>query len=227
MALKELSRFIVKLSWRDKILLLLLSAGAVAETVIDELYVPRPSLSSPRYFDGYAFKQSPYFRREMTQLRVELARLLSKKWIEYKGEWGERRYYLTAEGLNHLFSGFPILKHRQKPWDGKWRLVIYDIKESDKALRERLRTELKHLGFIFVQKSAWLTPYSVEEDLKKFLKAQGLWGKILVFKAQLPLSESRKLIKLFHHGPAISSSAKDAPALSNSLRSLFSYQSLR
>ena len=87
--------------------------------------------------------------------------------------------------------------------------------------------ELKRLGFIFVQKSAWLTPYSVEEDLKKFLKTQGLWGKILVFKAQLPLSESHRLIKLFHQGPAISPSAKDDQPLVRSLRPLFSYQSLK
>lgn len=223
-AVKEVSEFLLKLSWRDKVLLSLLAAGAVAETFPCDLNIPRPTLSSAwRLGYGCSFEESPYFRREPKRWREELSRLLKKKWVEYKGERGNRCYLLTEEGLNQLFAGFPLLKHRQKPWDGNWRLVVYDIKESEKQMRERLRTELKRLGFVFIQKSVWLTPFSVEEDLKKFLRAQGLWGRILVFKAQLPPNESRRLIKLYGEGPSLSPADKKDAAFLKPLRNLFSY----
>ena len=111
-SLKDATEFILNLSFRDKILLSLLAAGAMTEAVFDELYTPRSSLSSAGRFDGHSFKNSPYYRQQATQLRQELAHLLEKKWISFKGERGNRRFYLEEDGLDHLFSDFPVLKCR-------------------------------------------------------------------------------------------------------------------
>lgn len=51
-------------------------------------------------------------------------------------------------------------------WDKKWRIVIFDIPERFKKAREALREKLKDLGFIELQKSAWVFPYPCDEEIK-------------------------------------------------------------
>lgn len=48
-------------------------------------------------------------------------------------------------------------------WDGKWRVLIFDIKEGRKNIRAKLRTLLVGAGFIRLQDSVWVYPYSCDE----------------------------------------------------------------
>ncbi len=53
----------------------------------------------------------------------------------------------------------------KEAWDGLWRLLIFDIPEERKAIRELLRQELKRRGFYMMQLSVWVTPFEVDRDL--------------------------------------------------------------
>lgn len=44
-------------------------------------------------------------------------------------------------------------------WDGKWRLVFFDIPHSERLTRDAVRRKLKELGFLQIQKSVYLHPY--------------------------------------------------------------------
>ena len=67
-----------------------------------------------------------------------------------------------------------VLKYRlselvlQKPteWDGKWRLVIFDVDETIRNKRDELRRWLIKLGLKLMQKSVWIYPYPLEEQIK-------------------------------------------------------------
>lgn len=48
---------------------------------------------------------------------------------------------------------------RPKRWDGKWRLVIFDVPEKRRRDRDLLRRTLRQLGFYRLQQSVWLYPY--------------------------------------------------------------------
>ena len=52
-----------------------------------------------------------------------------------------------------------------KDWDGKWRVVIYDIPEKKKSARETLRHKLKELGFHEWQKSVFIHPYPCRDQI--------------------------------------------------------------
>ncbi|MEK7566681.1 MAG: hypothetical protein AAB527_00910 [Patescibacteria group bacterium] len=54
---------------------------------------------------------------------------------------------------------------KPKKWDGKWRVVIFDVPEKFKMAREALRQKLKALGFIELQKSAFVFPYECEDEI--------------------------------------------------------------
>ena len=55
---------------------------------------------------------------------------------------------------------------RPKKWDGKWRLVIFDIAEIKKSFREAFRGKLIDIGFKSLQKSIWLHPFDCEAEIE-------------------------------------------------------------
>lgn len=78
---------------------------------------------------------------------------------------------LTGEGEREL-EKYTAESETLKPkkWDGKWRLVIFDIKETKKGKRDRIRRNLVRFGFEKLQNSIWVYPYECE-DLITLLKA--------------------------------------------------------
>jgi len=50
-------------------------------------------------------------------------------------------------------------------WDYKWRVVLFDVPEKKKKLREALREHLKQLGFIKLQKSVFVHPYECQSEI--------------------------------------------------------------
>ena len=74
---------------------------------------------------------------------------------------------LTKLGQHHALKYNPEKIKISIPtkWDGKWRVVIFDIPEKKKKARDALRWELKKIGFIELQKSAWIFPYECENAI--------------------------------------------------------------
>lgn len=189
-------KLLAELRTSEKILLGLFMAGAVVTDLLDDILSDRSSVYG--LARGLSYENLNYFReRRKKKLYAAFSRLLAKKLVEVERRAQERSFRLTEHGLEVLFSRFPKLKYGQRSWDGFWRLVVYDIAESEKLLRNRLRKELRHFGFKFVQKSVWLCPFAVEEELEKILKKEKLWGKLLIFKARLSGEETDRLVGRF------------------------------
>ena len=94
-----------------------------------------------------------------------------------------------------IFSSLGIEK--PKTWDGKWRVVIFDIPENFSSARNALRLKLKSLGFYQLQKSVFVFPYPVEDEI---LFVSALFGveqyvDILVADSVLYDKELRKVFK--------------------------------
>ncbi len=53
-----------------------------------------------------------------------------------------------------------------KRWDNKWRLIIFDIPEQLKKVREAMRFHLRRLGFYQLQKSAFVHPYECGDEIE-------------------------------------------------------------
>lgn len=69
---------------------------------------------------------------------------------------------------------------KPKRWDKKWRVLIFDIREERKALRDKIRRTLATIGFERLQDSVWVYPYDCE-DLITLLKADFKVGKDLLY----------------------------------------------
>lgn len=68
-----------------------------------------------------------------------------------------------------------ILMHTiAKERDGVWKMVIFDIPEKQRQIRNVLRAKLVSLGFQKWQNSIWISPYKmaaeIEEELNELAK---------------------------------------------------------
>lgn len=92
-------------------------------------------------------------------LRLQLARLERQKLIERRAAPRAGRFFrLTAAGLLHVQAGRNPEALWGRPWDGNWRMVLFDFPNTQHAARNRFRAQLRKRGFGYLQKSAWITP---------------------------------------------------------------------
>ncbi len=89
---------------------------------------------------------------------------------------------LTEKGRRLAEALEVIERARSKPlrWDGKWRIVIFDIWERRRSVRDRLRIILEKNGFKKIQNSVWVYPYNCEE-LFAFVRANLSLGKGILY----------------------------------------------
>lgn len=102
-------------------------------------------------------------------LARSLSGLNKNKIIILKEVEGKFTVKLTEKGKRVvkeiLFDSMKIEK--QKIWDRKWRIVIFDIPENKRrSMRDAMRQKLQKIGFFQLQKSVWACPYPCEKEVQ-------------------------------------------------------------
>lgn len=78
----------------------------------------------------------------------------------------DRFYRLSAYGRLHALGGRDPKERWARPWDGQWRMVLFDVPTGQNAHRERLRRYLRDKGFGYLQNSVWITPDPLTKERK-------------------------------------------------------------
>ncbi len=102
------------------------------------------------------------------QIKSSIMNLKKQNLIEYISDKnGQTTVKITTKGESRLraFSIDLIEIKVPKRWDGKWRLVMFDIPIRYNKARHALREKLKDLDFYQFQKSAWICPYHCEDEI--------------------------------------------------------------
>lgn len=115
------------------------------------------------YKNMYGFLPEAYKRRNVYSMLRGLKQAGDVKSIN-RGE-----VQVTKKGKEYLVNSFPALKYMNKPWDGKWRIVGFDVEEKRRGLRDALRIKLYEHGFRLLQKSVYISPLPLEEEIEKIL----------------------------------------------------------
>ncbi|MBI2196819.1 hypothetical protein HYU45_04405 [Candidatus Daviesbacteria bacterium] len=68
-------------------------------------------------------------------------------------------------------------------WDGRWRIVIFDVPEKRRSARDLLRHNLKTWGFTPWQQSVWVTKKNCTAPLRKYIKNVGIEDWVLVIES--------------------------------------------
>jgi hypothetical protein len=89
---------------------------------------------------------------------------------------GEKRF----EKLKNLYR-FPR-KDYKKEKDNGINIIVYDIPEKKRGVRDWLRDSLVALGFVILQKSVWLGKSKLPEEFLKSLADLGIIDYVHVFR---------------------------------------------
>ncbi|TSC94399.1 MAG: PaaX family transcrtiptional regulator [Parcubacteria group bacterium Licking1014_1] len=106
------------------------------------------------------------------QIRDGIRDLNKLKFVQKKEKYdGSVIVSLTNKGrLRALNISFRNFNNRKEKWDGKWRMVAFDIPDECKRGRNALRYRLKIAGFYELQESLFLYPYDCEKEVKDFIE---------------------------------------------------------
>lgn len=106
------------------------------------------------------------------QANTALRRLATQGLVTFEERGGKRYARATEAGKRMLELESLREESTQKPkrWDGRWRVVLFDIPERRRGIRNRLRLFMQEYGFVRLQDSVWIYPYDCE-DLIALAKA--------------------------------------------------------
>lgn len=117
--------------------------------------------------DIYTLITNPFawgkdFPQQKNTFYKTVYRLKDEGYLEEVEENGKKRYLTTLKGKAKISR---FLK-KDKDWDRKWRIVIFDIPEEKKIMRNFFRRKLKGLGFRFLQESVWVSPHNSASQIE-------------------------------------------------------------
>ena len=109
---------------------------------------------------GKAKRKRLYARISQARTRLE-----DKGLIRISGSGRETRIQLTDRGTEAVSA--ILANHYQIPepalWDGQWRIVVFDVREKRRRIRNMLRRMLTAAEFYRLQDSFWIRPYPCDE----------------------------------------------------------------
>ncbi len=117
-----------------------------------------------------------------TSLAQALKRLREKGFIEKIADKDESKiiFKLTEIGREFLLLS---KSDDEVEWDGKWRIVVFDIPESRRLVRDILRSRLKMWDFKPWQKSVWASKKNITEKLRRLIKELDVEDWVLVIES--------------------------------------------
>ena len=134
------------------------------------------------------------------ELLLHLLRLIDRR-IPVPGEHSRKLYYLRRngyitrepEGYTLSLKGVRTLSEEAvwgltiptpARWDGRWRLVLFDIPNDKRKRRDAFRSRLKEMGLVLYQQSVWVYPYPLEDTVRSVAAFYKLAGCISFITAE-------------------------------------------
>jgi CRISPR-associated endonuclease Cas2 len=107
--------------------------------------------------------------------------LKKKGYIKIKGLEPNQGIIITDKGLKKILETAIQKTKKKKRKDGKFLMVIFDIPERKRKLRDLFRKNLQALGFKFYQKSIWISPFDVFNQLEAIIRSFNLEKYVKIF----------------------------------------------
>lgn len=136
---------------------------------------------------GLSYSPKQYFRvakairkewKEITRQALERAirSLYESKLVQTKDNRdGTLTLVLSDKGKERALTCNLEEMEIKRPvhWDDKWRVVMFDIPEKIKNVREAVRMHFKHMGFYEFQKSVFVHPYPCNDEIEYIVEFYG------------------------------------------------------
>lgn len=134
-------------------------------------------------------------KRQNEVVKSSARKLTEKGLLVYK----DGKYQLTKFGEQNLriweLGDYKL--QSAKKWDKKWRVIIFDIPEYKRKIRNQVRFILNSAGFYRLQDSVWVSPIDCEETIV-LLKADFNIGKDLLYMIVDEIENDKHLLNHFN-----------------------------
>ena len=147
---EENKKIIRRTKIQEALLLTLASGGRMGAELLPRLVIET--------FLGLDLTPPP---RAKEVINSAASRLRRKGLLKFK----DGQYEITAagEGVLERWRRADFKITRPKRWDKKWRIIVFDIPERKKKIRDEVRLILTNAGFQRLQDSVWVYPYDCED----------------------------------------------------------------
>lgn len=155
--------------------------GSFSHSILSAIY----KASEAGVFDLFSYSaQLRYLRTEAglesqkkPQLSKYIKRMIENGILEYDNE-GAKKSAIKLSTLGKEFLGL------EEEWDGIYRIVVWDIPENKRRLRDLLRRKLKEWKFEHVQKSVWVSKRNVTVRLRSLVKELEMGDWVIVIESE-------------------------------------------
>ncbi len=138
----------------------------------------KPFLDKKRAEERNAWKRFniPYLKRTLTRLEKQ-------KLIDFSQENDQQIIKITDNGKRKIlkFAIDELAVKKPKIWDGKWRLISYDIPKNSKV-RKILREYMKAWGFYPLHQSVYIHAYPCEKQVEFLREYLGMGEYVRILK---------------------------------------------
>lgn len=115
------------------------------------------------------------------RLKQVLKRLYQQKLVEVVEREDISIVKISDKGKKKLLKfNLDEMELSHKKWDGKWRIIIYDIFTSKRQEAELFRKTLKRLKFLKLQRSVYLTPFRCYDEIEYLRQVCNIGKEVLI-----------------------------------------------
>jgi phenylacetic acid degradation operon negative regulatory protein len=129
-------------------------------------------------------------------VRSVLSRMWKKGWLRRRRVGRKSYYSLTKKSQDLLAAGAQrIFEPQDGEWAGDWYLVAYNIPESKRQQRNKLRRQLTWMGCGSFNTAIWISPWDVSESVHEVCQRLGIDEYVQVFRARhLGFAQAKELV---------------------------------
>ena len=119
--------------------------------------------------------------------RQALARSVAGGWLARERHGRRSRVSLTSETAEILAAGAERIYSfgEDRPWDGRWLVVILRVPEERRDIRHRFRTRLAWAGFGSLGGGVWIAPHADRDDAIRVPSEVSSAVELVTFRAEL------------------------------------------
>ncbi len=172
-----------------EILEILIIGGAVAIAATSPLFIQNLSKGFKKFKKYSNKKVYDTFYRLRQQGFINFYEKNNQIYISLTEKGKKKAGWMQIDNLK--------LKKPEK-WDRKWRILLFDIAEMKRLHREALRGKLMNMGFVMLQKSAWVIPYKCDKEVELLKSFFGLSNKEVRLLTVDDIGDDSEYKKYFH-----------------------------
>ncbi|NBJ68107.1 MULTISPECIES: phenylacetic acid degradation operon negative regulatory protein PaaX [Clostridia] len=134
---------------------------------------------------GSLIKLLEPFHHNEQAVRSAISRMSKQEWVVSRKEANKSYYSLTERGKKRMEEAAGrIYRLEPETWDGKWRMLLYNIPEEKRQIRDELRKELIWSGFGLLSNGVWITPNNLKEQIYDIIDKYKIKEYVYFFEAE-------------------------------------------